>query len=104
MNTSAGEVVVAYDLHPLQYLDLVVTDAAGRVRSVGHYGGIFSAFGGVQELRLGSGESFRHTVGLLTTVPRPSEAGRYAILARFEYGGWRAESGGVEIDATARAG
>lgn len=101
VNTSAGAVVIEYDRHPLQHIDLLVTDAAGRVRSAGYYGGIFSAFGGVEELRLNPGEAYRTTVGLLATVPRPCEAGRYIIRAVFEYDGWRAVSGPVEIEAPA---
>jgi hypothetical protein len=101
VNTSAGDVVIAWDMHPLQYLDLLVTDATGRVQSARYYGGIFSHTGQVQELRLGPGESYRTTVGLLTTVAQPCEPGWYAVRAIFEYDGWRAESGLIEIDAPA---
>ncbi|MGL6076194.1 MAG: hypothetical protein ACRC8S_18725 [Fimbriiglobus sp.] len=85
VNTSSVQVAIVWDMHPFQYLDLVVTDSEGRVWSSSHYGGIFSHTGYLQELRLKTGEFYRASVGLLTTLPRPYPAGRYIIRAVFGY-------------------
>jgi hypothetical protein len=41
-NASPDVLVIETDMHPLQYLNLVVADASATVLSEGHYGDIFS--------------------------------------------------------------
>jgi hypothetical protein len=76
------------DRHPLQYLNLVVTDATGSVLSEGHYGDIFSPRGRIDTLRLAPGAKYHHLVSLLETVPQEKQVpGRYTVQAVYEYNG-----------------
>jgi hypothetical protein len=92
-NVSAGPVVIPASLHPLQHLDLEVTNAAGDHVSAGCYGDQFSPGEAPAELRLQPGETFVAPVFLLATVPpdrrRP---GTYTVRAVFDGPGLRAVS------------
>jgi hypothetical protein len=87
-NVSEGEVVIDYDSHsPLQYLDLVVTDAAGAALPTRFYGDLFGGVGG-ECLRLRPGEAFVHNVSLVGNHTGRVPAGRYTTRAVFRYGNW----------------
>src|SRR4029077_18173460 len=68
-NITSEAVEIEADRHPLQYLDMVVTDAEGRVVSDGHYGDIFSPLGRIYTLRLAPGEKFSGPVSFVGNVP-----------------------------------
>ncbi|WP_238537493.1 hypothetical protein [Zavarzinella formosa] len=99
-NTSLTDVVIWYDCSPLQYLDIRVIDEAGRVRSADSYGSMFSPYSEYFELRLKPGQTIRNTVALLNMPDEVAEAGRYTMIARYEYGGWRAVSSPFELVLT----
>jgi hypothetical protein len=81
-NTSSGVVEIEIDTHPLQYLNLVVRDAAGALVCAGHYGDIFSPPGETRTFRLAPGARYTHNVFLLGTVPEESrQPGRYSVQA-----------------------
>ena len=91
-NVSDGEVVIDFNSHsPLQYLNLVVTDATGAALPTRFYGNLFGGFGG-ECLRLRPGEAFVHNVSLVGNRTGRVPAGRYTARAVFRYGGWVAES------------
>jgi hypothetical protein len=92
-NSSPDVLEIATDMHPLQYLHLVVTDARGTVLSEGHYGDIFSPRGRVETLRLMPGAKFHHPVSLLATIPQEKRVpGTYTVQAVYEYNGLKAVS------------
>lgn len=98
-NTSPEEFEIETDRHPLQYLNLVVTDARGRVLSEGHYGDIFSPGGRIDTLRLPPGAKYRHLVSLLETLPREKHVpGVYTIQAVYEYQGLKVLSQPLQVE------
>jgi hypothetical protein len=87
-NSSPDVIEIATDRHPLQYLNLVVTDASGNVLSEGHYGDVFSPRGRIDTLRLTPGAKYHHVVFLLETLPRQKRLpGTYTVRAVYEYDG-----------------
>src|SRR5436189_4057329 len=92
-NSSPSVLVTETDMHPLQYLNLVVTDTNGSVLSEGHYGDIFSPRGRIDTLRLAPGAKYHHIVSLLDSIPQEKRLpGRYSVQAVYEYNGLRAVS------------
>jgi hypothetical protein len=82
----------------LQYLNLVVTDADGRVVAEGLFGGRSASTLEPQVLRLGPGEKFTANVHLFATVRgEPIPPGTYRVQAVYEYNGFRAVSETVQM-------
>jgi uncharacterized protein (TIGR02996 family) len=110
VNLVTEEVSIHFNLHPLQFLDLLVRDSSGIIRSESFYGNRFSPIGEMMTLRLKPGESYRHAVHLLGNVPEPiPTTGRYTIRASYQYGWedelddwWRTESDMLEIELQIR--
>jgi hypothetical protein len=97
-NVSAAPLEIAYRMTPLQYLNLVVTGAGGRVVSEGHFGDRFAPTLEPRVLRLPPGGTFTATVHLFATVPvDPVPAGTYTVQAVYGYEGVRAQSEAVEV-------
>jgi hypothetical protein len=97
-NTSDKVVEIEMDMHPLQYLNLVVTDSVGTIISSGHYGDIFSPLGTTRTLRLAPKEKFAHNVALLGTVPEERrKPGRYFVQAIYQYKGLKSVSEPLEV-------
>jgi len=85
-NVSPGVIEIDYDMHPLQYFDLVVTDAGGNVISDRPYSHRFSPLGSSRTLRLAPGEKFVAPVGLLGNVPEQLQTpGCYTVVAVYQY-------------------
>jgi hypothetical protein len=98
-NTSPVAIEIETDRHPLQVLNLVVTDASGNVLSEGHYGDVFSPRGRVDTLRLAPGAKYRHIVSLLATLPQAKRLpGTYTVLAMYDYNGFRAVSAPLVVE------
>jgi hypothetical protein len=92
-NTSSTVLEIEVRSSPLQYLDLIVTDAAGQVVSDSFYGDLFSPLAEPYTLRLQPGEKFSAPVSLLGNVPEGKrQHGEYTVQAVYEYGGLRAVS------------
>jgi hypothetical protein len=90
---SAAALEIAYRMTVLPYLNLVVTDATGRVVSEGHFVDRFAPTLEPQRLRLEPGEKFTANAHLLATVPADSfPPGTYSVRAVYEYHGFRAAS------------
>jgi hypothetical protein len=98
-NTSADVVDIKIHMHPLEHLNLVVTDVDGKVVSSGHYGDIFSPVGETRSFRLAPGAKFIHNVCLLETVPQEKrKPGRYQVQAVYQAQGLTASSAPLEIE------
>jgi hypothetical protein len=92
-NTSSTVLVIEVRTSPLQYLNLVVTDAAGNVVSDSFYGDLFSPPAEPYTLRLLPGEKFTAPVSLLGNVPEGEwRPGKYTVQAVYEYNRLRAVS------------
>jgi hypothetical protein len=86
----------------LQYLNLVVTNADGKVVSQGHFGDRFAPTCDPLVLRLEPGEKFTANVHLFATMAvHPVPPGRYLVEAVYEYNGCRAVSNPVEVSVQA---
>jgi hypothetical protein len=98
-NASPNVLEIETDMHPLQYLNIVVMDARGTVLSEGHYGDIFSPRGRIETLRLAPGASYHHVVSLLGTLPQDRQLpGTYTVRAVYEYNGLRAVSEPLQVE------
>jgi hypothetical protein len=98
-NSSPDVLEIETDRHPLQYLNLVVTDASGSVLSAGHYGDIFSPRGRIDTLRLAPGAKYQHPVSLLETLPQEKRVpGTYAVHAVYAYNGLRSVSESLAVE------
>jgi hypothetical protein len=92
-NTSPDLLEIEVRTSPLQYLNLIVTDAAGKVVSDSVYGDLFSPLAEPYTLRLQPGEKFTAPVSLLGNVPEEKrQPGEYTVQAVYEYGGLRVVS------------
>ena len=92
-NISSKVLEIEVQTSPLQYLNLVVTDAAGKVLSDSFYGDLFSPLAEPYTLRLQPGEKFSAPVSLLGNVPEEKrQAGEYTVQPVYQYGGLRAVS------------
>ena len=100
----SGEVVeIEVPMHPLQYLDLVITDGAGQCIPAPPYGDIFSPCEIPYILRLAPGEKYTHNVFLLGNVPEEKQLpGRYTVLAVYEYDGLRAVSEPLPVELSGK--
>jgi hypothetical protein len=98
-NVSADLVEIEVRMHPLQYLDLLITDAAGDVVPAAPYGHMFSPREHPYLLRLLPGEKYTHNVSLLGNIPEERQSpGRYTVRAVFEYNGLKAFSDPVQVE------
>ena len=99
VNVSTSPIEIAIRTSPLQYLDLIVTDAQQRVVSIGHYGDLFSPGTDDRIFRLLPGEAYVGSVSLLATVPPDArQTGIYLIQAVYEWNGVRAVSLPYRLD------
>jgi hypothetical protein len=99
-NQSASPLEISYQMTALQYLNLVVTDADGRIVSEGHFGDRFAPTLEPQVLRLAPGEKFTANIHLLATVRGDAiPPGTYWVQAVYEYNGFRAVSEPVQVTA-----
>ncbi len=102
-NSSANVLEVEVRTSPLQYLDLIVTDAAGNVVSDSFYGDLFSPLAEPYILRLQPGEKFTAPVSLLGNVPEAKwQPGEYTVQAIYEYNGLRAVSEPLQVQLPAQ--
>jgi hypothetical protein len=87
-NVSTRTIEIEYDMHPLQHLDLVVTDGVGNIVSDRPYSDRFSPLGTARVLRLMPGEKVIAPVSLLGNVPKDkSPAGCYTVQAVYRWNG-----------------
>lgn len=92
-NTSSESLEIVTQMSPLQYLNLIVTDATGNIVSGSHYGNIFSPAARPFTVRIEPGESFVGPISFMGNVPRAKQLpGRYMVQAVFEYEKLRAIS------------
>jgi hypothetical protein len=92
-NASSGVVAIEVRAAPLQYLNLIVTDAGGQVVSESFYGDLFSPLAEPYTLLLQPGQKYVGPVGLLATVPEAKQRpGMYTVQAVYEYRGFRSVS------------
>jgi hypothetical protein len=97
-NLGTTPLEIAYRMTALQHLNLVVTNAGGKVVSEGHFGDRFAPTAEAQALRLEPGDKFTANVHLLATMPHmPVAAGTYTVQAVYEYDGFRAVSDPVQV-------
>jgi hypothetical protein len=97
-NLSGAPLEIAYRMTVLQYLNLVVTGADGRVVSEGHFGDRFAPTLEPLVLRLESGQKFTANVHLFATVRCDQlPPGTYAVQAIYGYDGFRAVSDSVLV-------
>jgi hypothetical protein len=102
-NVSADVVEIAVTMHPLQYLHLVITDAAGNLVPAAPYGNIFSPRETPYLFRLAPGEKYTHNVSLLGTIPEEQQSpGLYLVRAIYEYNGLRAVSEPLHVQLPAK--
>jgi hypothetical protein len=92
-NTSSSVLEIEVSASPLQYLNLVVTDAAGNLVSDSFYGDFFSPLANPYTLRLEPGETFTGPVSLMGNVcEEKQQPGEYTVHAVYEYNGLRVAS------------
>jgi hypothetical protein len=97
-NISQEEICIEVTMHPLQYLDLAITDAAGAPLPTRPYGNIFSPRETPYLLRLAPGEKYTHNVSLLGNVAAEKQLpGAYTVQAVYEHNGLRAVSEPVSV-------
>src|SRR5262249_4308707 len=101
-NTSPNLLEIEVRTSPLQYLNLVVTDAAGKVVSDSVYGDLFSPLAEPYPLRLQPGEKFIAPVSLLGNVPEEKRRpGEYTGQAVYEYGDLKSVSEPLRVEIPA---
>ena len=98
-NLSQDVIEIEWDRHPLQYLHLVITDAAGSLVPATPYSDKFSPYSFTpQVFRLVPGQKYTHIVGLLGDVPEEKRLpGTYAVQAVYEYQGLKAVSEPLQV-------
>jgi hypothetical protein len=98
-NTSSAPIQIELQMSPLQYLNLIVKDAAGKVVSEGHYGDRFSPVAEPYAFRLEPGQKYTHNVALLGTVPEAKRLpGRYTVQAVYQARGLTAASAPLALE------
>jgi hypothetical protein len=98
-NVSSSPIEIELQMSPLQYLNLVVKDAAGNVVSEGHYGDRFSPLASRYTFRLDPGQKYAHSVTLLGTVPAERQVpGRYTVQAVYKAKDLTAVSAPLEVE------
>lgn len=85
-------------MHPLQYLSIEITDAAGNPVPASPYSDIFSPHETSYIFRLAPGEKYIHNVGLLGGVPKEKQLpGTYTVRAVYQYKGLKAVSEPLQV-------
>jgi hypothetical protein len=98
-NVSPDAIEIQVAMHPLQYLDLLIRDAAGAFVPAAPYGHLFSPRETPYVLRLAPGEKYTHNVSLLGTVPEAEQLpGTYSVQAVYEYNGMKAISASLTVE------
>jgi hypothetical protein len=104
-NISPDVIEIEVTMHPLQYLDLVITDAAGDLVPAPPYGNKFSPRETPYLFRLAPGEKYVHNVSLLGNIPEDKLlSGTYTVRATYEWNGLRAVSEPLQVQLPAKAG
>jgi hypothetical protein len=104
-NVSPNAIDIEVSMHPLQFLNLVITDAAGNLLPAAPYGDLFSPCETPYILSLAPGEKFTHNVSLLGTLPKEKQLpGSYSVRAVFEYNGFKAVSDPLKVQIPAEVG
>jgi hypothetical protein len=102
-NVSSNVIVIEVTMHPLQYLNVVIANAAGDLIPAAPYGHIFSPRETPSLFRLAPGEKYTHNVCLLGTIPAEQQLpGTYTVHAVYEYNGLRAVSEPMQVQVPAR--
>jgi hypothetical protein len=102
-NVSPEVIEIEVRMHPLQYLDLVITDAAGNTIPAPPYGQVFSPREIPYTFRLAPGEKYTHNVSLLGNIPEEKRLpGTYTVRAVYEYNGLRAVSEPLQVQLPAK--
>jgi hypothetical protein len=102
-NVSPDIIEIEVTMHPLQYLNLVITDAAGDLVHAPPYGDAFSPRESPYILRLAPGEKYTHNVSLLGNVPEEARlSGTFTVRAVYEYNSLRAVSEPLQVQLPAR--
>jgi hypothetical protein len=102
-NISSDAIEIEVWMHPLQYLNVFVTDAAGDPVPAPPYGHIFSPMGSPSIFRLAPGEKYIHNVSLMGTVPKEKQLpGTYTVQAVYEYKGLKAVSEQLRVQLPAK--
>jgi hypothetical protein len=97
-NTSSVVLEIEVRSSPLQYLNLVVTDAAGNIVSDSFYGDLFSPLAEPYTLRLQPGDKFTGPVWLLGNFPEDrQQPGEYTVRAVYEYNGLKTVSEPLQV-------
>ena len=97
-NTSSIVLEIEVRSSPLQYLNLVVSDAAGNIVSDSFYGDLFSPLAEPYTLRLQPGEKFTGPVWLLGNVPEHrQQPGEYTVRAVYDYNGLKTVSEPLQV-------
>jgi hypothetical protein len=98
-NLSQDVIEIEWDRHPLQHLDLVITDAAGSPVPATSYSDSFSPYSVTPQIfRLAPGEKYIHNVGLLGGVPKEQQLpGTYTVRAVYNYKGLKAVSEPLQV-------
>jgi hypothetical protein len=98
-NISAEPIEIEVTMHPLQYLNVLVTDETGNVLPAPPYGHLFSPREGAYVLRLAPGEKYTHNVSLLGTLIEEKQLpGTYTVRCVYEYGDLKAVSEPVRVE------
>jgi hypothetical protein len=101
-NLSPDVITIEVTMHPLQYLNLVITDTAGNRVPAPAYGHLFSPRETPYLWRLAPGEKFTHNVALLGNIPAEKQLpGTYTVHAVYEYNGLKAVSEALRLDLPA---
>ena len=102
-NTSSSVLEIEVSTSLLQYLNLVVTDAAGNVVSDSYYGDIFAPLEKPYTLRLEPGKTFTGPVSLMGNVCKErQQPGEYTVQAVYEYYGLKAFSEPLRVRLSAK--
>jgi hypothetical protein len=102
-NVSLDTLEIEVTMHPLQYLDLVITDAAGDLAPAPPYGHLFSPRETPYLFRLARGEKYTHHVSLLGNIPEEQQVpGTYSVYAVYAYNGLRAVSAPLRVQLPAK--
>jgi hypothetical protein len=98
-NLSQNVIEIEWDMHPLQHLDLLITDAAESPVPAAPYSDSFSPYSVTPEIfRLAPGEKYIHNVGLLGGVPKEKQLpGTYTVRAVYKYKDLKAVSEPLEV-------
>ncbi len=101
-NTGKHDIVITYNANPWEFLDLDVTNPAGKKISDGKYGGRFSPLSpkAQQQIVLKPGETYRGAVEVFGNSKENDRTtpGAYKVTAVFEYNKLRAIADPVVIN------